>query len=487
MWPEQPNVSLVITEKKDYPRQVPFHPPELYPEYTGTETDPDNQVYAGVREVFHRLGLDQEHFGTPEWNPLGEFVKPGMMVLVKPNLVRDRHIAGGDVISVLTHASVIRPILDYVSIALKGEGRIIVGDTQVIDAIFDKTLAVSQIDALIDWYTPQASVPVECHDFRTHHSAKVMGVGDWGRAELMGDPRGYAFVDVGEQSTYVGIPPETLRIAIAPPKNMYKHHSNGHHEYRFPKTVLASDVIIGVPKMKTHRRTGITLALKIFMGLPGWKDTLAHFRLGSPEEGGDQYIHPSLRKRIYTKVQDWMWNTPIAPLKVFYAAVRKAIMRTKVIKPYKDTLIEGKWYGNDTVWRTLLDIHRAAVYADKDGNLCQEPQRKLFFVLDGIIGGEKSGPTQPDPFPAGVLMAGHNPAALDAATATLLGFDIDRIPLIAKALEKSDTIQEAPGYTRSHLTVTDSEGIWTLDEFAQRYNLHFEPHPHWKGHIERGI
>jgi len=52
---------------------------------------------------------------------------------------------------------------------------------------------------------------------------------------------------------------------------MEPHHGPGKHEYLFSNSVLQSDAIISIPKYKTHRRTGVTMALKNHMGLPALK------------------------------------------------------------------------------------------------------------------------------------------------------------------------------------------------------------------------
>jgi hypothetical protein len=62
------DVAVTFTGLTDYPRQVPFHPPQKYPEYRGTDLDPGNHVYHYVRETLWRLGLDRENFDTPAWN-----------------------------------------------------------------------------------------------------------------------------------------------------------------------------------------------------------------------------------------------------------------------------------------------------------------------------------------------------------------------------------------------------------------------------------
>lgn len=284
------NVVVNFINSKNYPDKIPFDPPERYPEFTGNSLSPENQIYAGVRDTLYHLGLDRKNYNTPEWNPFKDIINPGMTVFIKPNTVTHEHEGNKDVYSVITHASIVRPLLDYVCKALQNDGRIIVGDSQLYYCNFEKAMKVSQIEQLLQWYADQTQVQFEWFDLRMNKAYRTWLYGRWGRTKVEQDPRGYHFVDLGERSCFNGIDPKRLRIAVSSYKNMYKHHSNGKHEYLFPGSFLQSDVVISIPKLKTHRRTAVTLALKNFMGIPSWKDSLPHFITGSVQEGGDQYI-----------------------------------------------------------------------------------------------------------------------------------------------------------------------------------------------------
>ncbi len=476
-------VAIQFVNPKSYPETMPFDPPVKYPEYNGTATDPKNHIYDGVRTMIYELGLDREHFNTKNWNPFGEMIKPGMTVFIKANTVTHEHSDKKDIFSVIVHASVLRPILDYVIKALDNKGRIIVGDSQLYYCDFDKAMAASQIAKLLEWYAGKTGIPFECYDMRMNRAVRTWLYGRWGRAKVEQDPRGYRFVDLGDKSAFVGIDPKKLRIAIASYKNMLKHHSNGKHEYLFPKSFLESNVVISIPKLKTHRRTAVTLALKNFMGLPALKDSLPHFMIGSPQEGGDQYIHPSVRKRIGTFLHDQIQTIPYTPVKFVLAAAKAALWNSRKIVPFKDNVAEAMWYGNDTLWRTLQDLNKAAVYADKEGKICDKPQRQVFVVIDGVIAGEKNGPLAPDPVAAGVLLAGYNTVTTDAVGATMMGFDIDKIPLIKKILDGNGSLPLFSG-TRDDIVVLDGGNAYSLNELKTRHNLRFEPHPGWKGYVE---
>jgi len=478
-------VAVHFAANKTYPDRVPFDPPERYPEYTGKAVDPGNTVYSGVRDLLYRLGLDRENYESAGWNPFGDIVKPGMTVFLKPNTVVHAHEGHKDVKAVIIHASVLRPILDYLRIALEEKGRIIIGDSQLLFSHFSKAMITSRIKDLLEWYQTVTNIPVECFDLRIVRGARTWLYGKWRRVPVEKDPRGYRMVNLGEKSCFEGIDPSRLRIAVASHKEMYKHHSNGKHEYIFPKSFLESDVVINVSKLKTHRRTAVTLALKNFMGIPALKDSLPHFTTGSISEGGDQYLNPSARKRVCTKLHDEIQSSPTIPVKFICALAKKLIWNSHKVLPFKDDFYEAMWYGNDTLWRTLLDLNRIVHYADKDGVLRDTPQRNVFCLIDGIIAGEKDGPLSADPVPAGVLISGFAPAAVDAVGAGLMGFDVDRIPLIRKALEANDGLLPLYAGCDGSIEIVEGEHSYGLEEYKKLRNLKFEPHPAWKGHVER--
>ena len=138
------DVSVNIQVGLSYPERPPFHPSKRYAEFKGRfsqEIDEKNLVYVLVRDCIKNLGLDAEHADTAEWNPFGDFISPGDKVLIKPNLVLHFNGSGADVRAVTTHASVIRPVLDYVILALKRTGSIIVGDAPQANGHFDEIVA----------------------------------------------------------------------------------------------------------------------------------------------------------------------------------------------------------------------------------------------------------------------------------------------------------------------------------------------------------
>jgi Domain of unknown function (DUF362) len=93
----------------------------------------------------------------------------------------------------------------------------------------------------------------------------------------------------------------------------------------------------------------------------------------------------------------------------------------------------GNWYGNDTIWRMILDLNKILLYANTDGSLrSEQPQaRKAYIsIVDAIISGEGNGPEAPDPRHVGLLVGGVCPVAVDAVCARFMGFDWKKIPSI---------------------------------------------------------
>ena len=78
-----------------------------------------------------------------------------------------------------------------------------------------------------------------------------------------------------------------VRVGDYPPGQTEAYHDTGRHIYVVNRRVLEADVIVSMPKLKTHQKVGITCALKGTVGTIARKECLAHHRMGGPEQGGD--------------------------------------------------------------------------------------------------------------------------------------------------------------------------------------------------------
>jgi uncharacterized protein (DUF362 family) len=114
------------------------------------------------------------------------------------------------------------------------------------------------------------------------------------------------------------------------------------------------------------------------------------------------------------------------------------------------------------------------------------PQRRLFSVVDGIIGGENAGPLAPDAKLAGCLVAGANPVAVDLVTTRLMGFDVAKLRQFSLI---SSPARDFGLHSLSDIEVVGDDGsISGSDFFSGAYLgpiFGFKPHPGWIGHIEQ--
>ncbi len=431
----------VSTGQSGYPLTPPYSPGASYPEYpyaSGTVTGEVNHAYDGVREALRLLQLDPEHFGRKDWNPLGHIVHPGHTVVLKPNFVRDfRETHAGHDDCLITHGSVIRAALDYVYIALKGKGRIIVADAPQNDADFDAVRKIAQLDEIQAFYRQQADLEVEVYDLRPEQARKVDGV-IVGHESLPGDPAGYVKVNLNEHSAFCEISHlcHLLYGAEYDTAELRAHHHGDVHEYLVSKTILDADCVINLPKLKTHKKTGITVCMKNLVGINGNKNWLPHHREGTPAQGGDQFADDGVKHRIERKAMMCFRGLfpLLGPLRRVVAQPVKSLGKRIFGDTNADAIRSGNWHGNDTTWRMAIDLNRILMYADARGRLGDRPARGLLSIVDGIVGGEGNGPLDPTAKPSGIVVAGSNPVATELACARLMGFDYQRLPMVGGAL-----------------------------------------------------
>lgn len=472
-----------------YPADPPYSPVGECPEYpfpAATKAQTSNAVYAAVREALRLGGLDAERYGTASWNPLGEAIQPGQTVLVKPNLVRHlRDTLPGLGDCVITHGAVIRAVVDYVYIALAARGRIIVADAPMDDASFEALVVAAGLDELREFYRRHAGFEIEILDLRLHHDRKINGI-IVGRTPLPGDPAGYVEVDLGEESAFRAIEPLCARLygATYDIEETRRHHRHGRHAYLISRTALSADCIVEVPKLKTHQKVGVTANMKLLVGVCGNKDCIAHYRVGVPRAGGDQFDDNGPRSRLeYCTLGAFKRGfRHLGPLRRWLARPVRAIGEMAFGRTNK-VVRSGNWYGNDTAWRMAHDLLRIMRYADAQGRLADRPVRRLFSVVDGIVAGEGDGPLDASPHGAGVVLAGVDPVAVDRVCGRLMGFDLTRMPILQHAWDphprpltasQCDAIEVHANENRFQGRVTDWQGPM----------LAFKPHFGWRGHIE---
>lgn len=483
-------VSVYRGEAMQYPARAPFSPAQKYPEYALTDIAAEpNPAYEAVRSCFQLAGLDADAFATPEWNPLGELIHPGETVLLKPNMVHQRHPRDREGWRyVITHGSVIRAVADYVWKAAGPKGKIILADAPQTDASFSEMVSILGLDAIRDFYQGRGLV-FEIIDLRQEEWT-TRGDVVVARRKLPSNPYGSIAFDLGEASEFVEHRGAGSYYGADYDAGVVnRHHSGGRHEYLIAGCAMKCDVVFSLPKLKTHKKAGITASLKNLVGVNADKNWLPHHTEGAPAQGGDEHPAPDLKHRTERKMA-----AAIRGLSVRMPGVGPWIHRMArsagrpVFGDTESTIRSGNWFGNDTVWRMCLDLNKIVLYGNPDGTLrSPQPQhRKRHYVLvDGILAGQGRGPLNPDPLPAGVVLFGVHPPSVDAACAYLMGFDPDRIPIVSRAFQ----CRHLPlsGHEWRDIGLRSNHPAWNqpLTQISSRDTFHFEPHFGWKGHIER--
>ncbi len=473
-----------------YPAKPPYSPAVSYPEYPFGPAGLANEVneaYEGGRDALRLLELDAEHYGQKDWNPLSEFIRPGNTVVLKPNFVRHfRETKAGHEDCLITHGAVIRAALDYAYVALQGRGRLIIADAPQNDADFDEIRKMAGVDEIVEFYRRHAHFDVEVYDLRPEKARKVDGV-IVGHDPLPGDPAGYVKVDLGRHSMFAEVENlcHLLYGSEYDTSEIRRHHTGGVHEYLVSRTILEADCVINLPKLKTHKKTGITVCMKNLVGINGNKNWLPHHREGTPSQGGDQYRDDGLMHRIERRCMECFRRAfpLLGPLRRVVAGPIKSVGACVFGDTNKDAVRSGNWYGNDTTWRMVVDLNRIVAYAGSNGQLQNAPARRIFCIVDGIVGGEGNGPLDPTRKPAGCVVAGSNPVIVDLACTRVMDFDHRHLPLLCHATDASSLPIAMCGYDGVVCVSNDVRLRGCLSEVAG-LNLRFRPHFGWQGRAE---
>lgn len=424
--PLQPNwVFCARAPEAFYARYPDVHYPEL-PEWAQVTT-----ALVTLRSLFLQAGLDHQNFGTAVWNPLGTLINKGDKVAIKPNWVHHVNQSGQGLDCLVTHTDVIEAILHYV--AKSCPESIVVCDAPVQGCDFEALMGDRCVHEMILRFATHG-VKVEVKDLRrTILSKNKLGR----RAEEGCRPmEDYILYDLGCASSLEEITTSKsdFRVTMYNPDLLRRTHAPGKHQYLIAKEIIDADVVINVPKLKTHKKACITGALKNVVGINGHKEYLPHHRKGGSQAGGDCYPGGSPIKGLIEEILDVMNRSQTIFARTILAGwVRAGTALGKVLG--NDTNYEGSWHGNDTVWRMTLDLQRVLYYGLPNGMLSNLVQRKILTVTDAIIAGEGEGPLSPTPIHFGMMTLGVSTAAMEWVHAILMGLPPHRIPLIREAFK----------------------------------------------------
>jgi uncharacterized protein (DUF362 family) len=380
-------------------------------DYGGTAPyDPEvNPAYGFVWDTVERLGLGNST------SPLDELIEPGDKVLIKPNWV-DYGPA------VYTRPEVVRPLIDMAIAA--GANQVYVGDGGV---------GVPKTNSVMD----EAGYSDMLSELDSRHPAIALST-----ANLNVLSEGWHWVYLGGNSSFAGsghshwdlssdgevtLFDRTYRRTADPQGVNPNGNTTGW--YAVNDAVLDADVIINMPKMKTHQSMISTLAIKNLVGC-----TLGSTFNEDLEDSGDRIAHCHIDK-------------------------------------------EENFFNNDIFWRAITDMNKVILYADEEGVLQPTQQRKYLNVIDGIEAMEKSQHHlyggKGVPYYRHVVLASVDPVAADVVGCRLMGYDFNIIPVASNAA--SDPVHP--------IGTNDPQRIAIIGEdLDSRFNHVFQFNPDWEDH-----
>lgn len=477
-------------EKRDccvYPSgECAYSPHIRYPEYPYSEdtlSHSENNAYDMVRSTLHGMGLDADHYNTLEWNPLGDLVGPERRILLKPNWVR-HYNSVGSIECMITHPSVVRCLLDYCVIAKAKE--IVLGDAPVQGCDINELWQQGGYQPLLKFIDEQ-DIPVVVKDFRrTIAVPKISGAYIQENNSNLQSEDVLEF-DLGKHSYHDNQKDNRYRITVYDDKEINRHHNRKHHRYLIHRDFFLADLVINIPKPKTHRFAGLTGAQKNFIGICADKEYLPHYREGSIQQGGDETTSESFWVRLGS-VLDRRANTMMRRNSLYGQRLVRilsalAFRIESKLKGGGMLYRSGQWFGNDTIWRTILDVNMILLYGKQDGSVdTMANPKSILTVADMIIAGEKSGPLEPSDKVLGIIAGSTSLAAFDYLFCQITGF----------APEKIATVRES---IISPLLLRDSiNNIYLSSNISQYHNValsglcipsdwNFAPNPYWSEYL----
>src|SRR5262245_3361819 len=392
------------------------------PGYAGQDT----VVASLLIEMAERLGGQENGRG-----PSGAVIHGGARVLVKPNLVLHENEGPWGMEPLVTHLLLIRAV---VQAALAADpAAVTVGDAPLQGCDFDHLLRVtgiSQWAQALQRTDPRFKGVV---DFRRTICTFKSGVRQ--ASEGVRPEDHFVLYDLGRTSLLEPITDDrgSFRVTCYDPRLLARTHAPGRHRYLIAREVVEADVVINLPKLKTHKKAGITCALKNLVGINGNKEYLPHHRIGGSLAGGDCYPDRDAVKRLMEYAADRENMASSLGVARMWHGIGRQLDRVSRRLLNDRVGIEGSWSGNDTVWRMCLNLNRILLYGRLDGALADRIQRRVIHVADAIVAGQGDGPLSPQPLGLGLLLAGSNAAAMDWVGARLLDYDPAYLPIVREA------------------------------------------------------
>ena len=412
--------------QKDLPNSV--NDPRVSAVKLGAAEYDDDEILRSIIENAKNLGWFDETRGA-----FGNVIEENSKVVVKPNFVLHANQKTGGMLPLVTNSSIIKAVVNE---ALKANpAQIIVGDAPLQSCNFEELLKVTKLDTWAEELKSKDARFKGIYDFRRTTCEMIDGVRF--ADEDVKSLEDYVLYNLGADSMLEPLTDDSnsFRVTNYDPRLMAKTHSPGNHQYLVTRHIIEADTVINLPKLKTHKKAGITNALKNLVGINGNKEYLPHHRIGGADNGGDCYPGNDLIKRGWEFISDRQNMTDSPAKGKVLATVGLQLERAMRLKG-DEIGVEGAWSGNETVPRMCLDLNRILNYGKPNAEMAETVQRRVLHIVDAVIAGQGDGPLSSDALEMKMILAGANASALDWVGAFLLGYDAKKIPLTQNSFDE---------------------------------------------------
>jgi uncharacterized protein (DUF362 family) len=387
-------------------------------------------------------------------------------ILLKPNWVYHNDNET-DKLCLTTHPNIILAVLEFV-LHLKPYS-IIIGDSPIQSCNWE-LLHSNCFQLKINMLQELYNIPIAIVDFRNEK---------WEQKRILQkncrNTSDYVLYDLSTESLLetLSIKNKTFRVGDYDPKVTIKNHKKGTHKYLIAREIIDADIVVNLPKLKTHQKAGITNGIKNHVGAVGEKAYLAHYSSNLSKSGGDCFPGNNFFRMVAEYFSEISFKYKGHLLYWLLHFTSSMIWRLAPKSKYAN--LNGAWYGNDTVWRMVLDINKIISFGNLNGKILSIPQRKIITISDAIIAGQGEGPLKPSPHAMGMISVSKNDIFLDFVMAIIMGFDSRKIPLLKSFADAVDDSEFQVYFDGKRISVFD----------LYNYSISAVPPKCWTGYIER--
>lgn len=410
----------------------------------------------------------------------------GQKVVIKPNWVMHPLGTLDEWTAVTTNSALVEAVLMNLCRVMNGRGEILICDSPAFDADLNKIFKLNHILEIAAKYQTD-SFRIRVLDLRVFRYKTVK---NWWVAlkPLPGDPSGSCEVILQEESMFFGKKRQEFEV-YGDLHKATQAHLDEKHRYSIARSILDCDVFINLPKLKTHRKAGMTCAMKNLVGTVANKFCIPHRTTGTISQGGDDpdnaanagrtdSLFTKLAQKVNRTVNPWI-RYPLLPVYLVYVKLFHQPLSSRCG-------YDGCWHKNDTIWRAVDDLNRILLYCDKNGVLQQNIQREYICVVDAIIAGEGEGPMVPTPKRCNRLLVGTHPVSVDMVASTLAGFNWKKIHYLRESFVDNKR-KALAHFSPNDLSVFYHEKLFPLvsqEARTLRVSPPFTPPLGWKDFIE---